>query len=600
MNVQLTLHIVKSFSLFLPLDEVTLAKILSTIVQTQYELEDCQSTHSTFCSAIGSSVDYSLLSSWNVDILVDSIKQLVPELDWIRVMENLDHDGFYIPNEGAFSLLISIYAYAYQDPFPLHAVCSSVWKNAEGQLSFLKHAVSAQQEVFTFAHSSRQLSIAELHRNNDSSGNVNQPWSCLDLLEMLCQLAERGHASPVRMMLENPLRQCPETLLVGIAHVNTAYNLIQYEVFSTVFPLIVGNSTKGGIVQHLWHVNPDLILWGFIDAHATNPDIVSRISDLCQEFEILALVLDTAPFEFSIKLAAFAFHKEHVNLEKWFYENLIIYKDAFFQDCLKFLKAMPWDGSSDLSANPNQHSTLMNVYQETSSIFFKVLQDQAGRLVSDQLAEEVKKLQVAFMHFNLMNQGAGASDLPPPTDGTLDDTEIVVNAYFHQMFSGQLSIVEMVQMLERFKGSSDKREQAIIICMINNLFEEYKFFPKYPEMQLNIVSIFFGALIKHQLVTHNTLSVALCAVLNALRESVDSKMFMFGTKALEQFVDRLFEWPQYCDHILQISHLHSTHAELFSSIEHGLARISSSQSDQMMPKVPLFTVSLQMQLQKSS
>ncbi|KAK1304862.1 hypothetical protein QJS10_CPB11g00341 [Acorus calamus] len=489
-------HCKELLSLFLPLNEVTLAKILSTIVQTQYELEDCQSTHSTFCSAIGSSVDYSLLSSWNVDILVDSIKQLVPELDWIRVMENLDHDGFYIPDEGAFSLLMSIYAYACQ-------------------------------------------SIAELHRNNNSSGNVNQAWSCLDLLEMLCQLAERGHASPVRMMLENPLRQCPETLLVGIAHVNTAYNLIQYEVFSTVFPLIVGNSTKGGIVQHLWHVNPNLILWGFIDAHASNPDIISRISDLCQEFEILALVLDTAPFEFSIKLAAFAFHKEHVNLEKWLYENLIIYKDAFFQ----------------------------------------VLQDQAGRLVSDQLAEEVKKLQVAFMHFNLMNQGAGASDLPPPTDGTLDNTEIVVNAYFHQMFSGQLSIVEMVQMLERFKESSDKREQAIIVCMINNLFEEYKFFPKYPEMQLNIVSVFFGALIKHQLVTHHALSVALCAVLDALRESVDSKMFMFGTKALEQFVDRLVEWPQYCDHILQISHLHSTHAELFSFIEHGLARISSSQSE---------------------
>lgn len=44
-----------------------------------------------------------------------------------------------------------------QDPFPLHAICGSVWKNSEGQLSFLKHAVSAPPEVFTFAHSLRQL-----------------------------------------------------------------------------------------------------------------------------------------------------------------------------------------------------------------------------------------------------------------------------------------------------------------------------------------------------------------------------------------------------------------------------------------------------------
>lgn len=56
-------------------------------------------------------------------------------------------------------------------------------------------------------------------------------------------------------------------------------------------------------------------------------------------------------------------------------------------------------------------------------------------------------------------------------------------------------------------------------------------------------------------------------------------MFMFGTKALEQFIDRLVEWPQYCNHILQISHLRGTHAELVSVIERALARISSSQTE---------------------
>ena len=44
-----------------------------------------------------------------------------------------------------------------QDAFPLHAICGSVWKNSEGQLSFLKYAVSAPSELFTFAHSVRQL-----------------------------------------------------------------------------------------------------------------------------------------------------------------------------------------------------------------------------------------------------------------------------------------------------------------------------------------------------------------------------------------------------------------------------------------------------------
>lgn len=120
-----------------------------------------------------------------------------------------------------------------------------------------------------------------------------------------------------------------------------------------------------------------------------------------------------------------------------------------------------------------------------------------------------------------------------------------------------------------------------------------------------------GSLIKHQLVAHLGLGVALRSVLDALRKSIDSKvswyylmnlyivsimsvnfyvtsgllvawwlqMFMFGTTALEQFMDRVIEWPQYCNHILQISHLRGTHAELVSAIEQALAKISSSQNE---------------------
>lgn len=36
------------------------------------------------------------------------------------------------------------------------------------------------------------------------------------------------------------------------------------------------------------------------------------------------------------------------------------------------------------------------------------------------------------------------------------------------------------------------REQSILDCMIANLFEEYKFFSKYPERQLKIAAILFG------------------------------------------------------------------------------------------------------------
>lgn len=52
------------------------------------------------------------------------------------------------------------------------------------------------------------------------NGHANHAWLCLDLLEVLCQLAEIGYASSVRSILEHPLKHCPEVLLHGMAHIN--------------------------------------------------------------------------------------------------------------------------------------------------------------------------------------------------------------------------------------------------------------------------------------------------------------------------------------------------------------------------------------------
>ncbi len=40
-------------------------------------------------------------------------------------------------------------------------------------------------------------------------------------------------------------------------------------------------------------------------------------------------------------------------------------------------------------------------------------------------------------------------------------------------------------------------------------------------------------------------------------------------------MDRLIEWPQNCNHILQISHLRAIKAELVAFVERALAKISS-------------------------
>lgn len=52
--------------------------------------------------------------------------------------------------------------------------------------------------------------------------------------------------------------------------------------------------------------------------------------------------------------------------------------------------------------------------------------------------------------------GAGTTD-SSTSDGYAEDVEAEANSYFHQMFSGQLTIDSMVQTLARFRESTEKR-----------------------------------------------------------------------------------------------------------------------------------------------
>ncbi|KAL5134617.1 CCR4-NOT transcription complex subunit 1 [Glycine soja] len=569
------------FSLFLPLTENTLSKLLGAIACTHIGLEDNQNTYLTFRAAHGYNVpELPPLNSWNIDVLIDTLKHLAPHTNWVRVIENLDHEGFFLPSEEAFSFLMSVYKHACKEPFPLHAICGPVWKNTEGQLSFLKYAVSAPPEIFTFAHSGRQLAYVDaINGHKLQNGHANHAWLCLDLLDVLCQLAEKGHASIVRSIFDYPLKHCPEVLLLGLAHINTAYNLLQQEVSLIVFLMIVKSGVGSGMILHLWHVNPNMVLRGFVDSQNNDADSIVRIVDICQELKILSSVVEIMPSYYSIRLAAVASRKEFLDLEKWLSSNLTTYKEAFFEECLKFLKDSHFGGSQNLSGKSfHQSGAILSLYAEAAATILKVLKSHTDLVASRQLSEELERLHVSIIDTNPRLQNGGTAD-SSTSDGYADDIEAEANSYFHQMFSDQLTINAMVQMLARFKESSVKREKSIFECMIANLFEEYRFFPKYPERQLKIAAVLFGSVIKHQLVTHLSLGIALRYVLDALRKPADSKMFLFGSLALEQFVDRLIEWPQYCNHILQISHLRSTHSEIVSFIEQALARISSGHLD---------------------
>ena len=132
-----------------------------------------------------------------------------------------------------------------------------------------------------------------------------------------------------------------------------------------------------------------------------------------------------------------------------------------------------------------------------------------------------------------------------------------------------MSIDEVLEMLKKFKDSLDQKERDVFLCMLRNLFEEYRFFPQYPEKELHITACLFGGIIEQGLVTYMALGIALRFVLEALRKPPASKMYMFGTTALDRFKTRLKDYPHYCQHLASIPHYNEFPSHLVEYIEFG-------------------------------
>lgn len=77
-------------------------------------------------------------------------------------------------------------------------------------------------------------------------------------------------------------------------------------------------------------------------------------------------------------------------------------------------------------------------------------------VTSGLLKEELESLHISIIDSNPRLQNGGTTD-SSTSDGYAEDIEAEANSYFHQMFSEQLHINAMVQMLARFKESSVKR-----------------------------------------------------------------------------------------------------------------------------------------------
>ncbi|RKP22127.1 hypothetical protein ROZALSC1DRAFT_10543 [Rozella allomycis CSF55] len=297
------------------------------------------------------------------------------------------------------------------------------------------------------------------------------------------------------------------------------------------------------------------------ELHKRDPTCLSRLLDVAQEIRGLTVILEARPFSFAIDMAALASRREHLNLEKWLIDTLKTLKEVFMKACLDFVYVKL--ALQLRRAEGQQVPPFIPLSVEVVNIFLGVFKSNMNLMNA-----EAKNVYQDVL--GMMGQESESGNAEPiyQTEAQFPaDIENEANMYFEKVYSKEISVKQMIDILAQLKVSRLQREQEIFACMIHNLFDEYRFFPKYPEKELALTAVLFGSLIQYQLISYIPLGVALRYVLESLRKPVGSKMFKFGFQALIQFQSRLGEWPQYCSHLMSIPHLQQVFPDLVTYIQ---------------------------------
>ncbi|CCD26596.1 CCR4-NOT core subunit CDC39 NDAI_0I00270 [Naumovozyma dairenensis CBS 421] len=281
--------------------------------------------------------------------------------------------------------------------------------------------------------------------------------------------------------------------------------------------------------------------------------------------------LNKLPFENAIKVLPTANSLGWENCNDFIKQNLDSTNTQIILDSLdtqlKLTESNVPMGSSQIFDMKTMHSLILIL--------------NAYPLTEPQL-ERFEKIQfLLLLAFpRLINFGFGHDDaiLANVASPTIpQDIEKEMQNYLQKMYSGELAIKDIIEVLRKLRDSDNPRDQDVFACITHAVIAESNFFKDYPLDALATTSVLFGSMILFQLLRGFVLDVALKIILDFAKEGPDSKMFKFAIQAIYAFRIRLADYPQYCKDLLdQVPGL-QTQSQVYQFIQ-DVAKSSEQQA----------------------
>ena len=484
--------------------------------------------------------------------------------DWPLLLRQFDREGLRIDPSQFSRLYIVLLAVAKEDPsLDVQGLWGGDWEHRDTQICFLTALIVSRTDVSEIPNLHEAFPAdffddgPEIVRAQGELA-AKSPLRSLDAMKAIFDLALFSQASwaatESQLLIKAVVQYDIPVFLVAALAVPQPWTAVQQSFVLRTLIVFTLKQEDGYqlALSGAWMQDKQWVAEQLFTTFTQDPTSTAIIYEHAAEYGWLDYLLGFTN-GLAMDLACLANRKGPFDLEGWV-RNAAQKAPMDMGSLLsKFLRIKAED---ELNVQRGDQPQMVSLSVKTVFTLLTILEEYVG---GHESLTPVQRICIQT-YPRLINYGEGFDDIIDANDRTGNALPAVIDEQmqdlFGRMYREELSLREILELMRRYKTSTDPAEQDLFACMIHGLIDEYHCFHEYPLEALTKTAVMFGGIINFRLVDGITLKVGLGMILEAVREhEPHDPMYKFGVEAIEQLINRLPEWAGFCHLLLQIPSL---------------------------------------------